>query len=114
MLRVAIHLVVEGANRFRILLPFLFEDGDHLAIVLKREDGQWILSDEGHICMRLADVADEACVRKTISEITSKFGIKDCQGELIFIITDDRYAGALCSFVQAILEIAKLDSYCEL
>ena len=37
----------EGVDRYRIFTPFLFEDGDHLAIVLKRENSSWMLSDEG-------------------------------------------------------------------
>ena len=32
-----VRLVAEGVGRFRVSTPFLFEDGDHLVIVLKRE-----------------------------------------------------------------------------
>ena len=32
-----IRLATEGVDRFRVMTPFLFDDGDHLAIVLKRE-----------------------------------------------------------------------------
>ena len=38
----------EGIDRYRVFTPFLFDDGDHLAIVLKRESSRWLLSDEGH------------------------------------------------------------------
>jgi hypothetical protein len=34
-----IRLMPEGYRRFRVSTPFLFQDGDHLAIVLKHEDG---------------------------------------------------------------------------
>ena len=30
-----VRLAAEGMERFRVFTPFLFEDGDHLAIVLK-------------------------------------------------------------------------------
>jgi len=30
-----INMIKEGINRYRISTPFMFEDGDHLAIVLK-------------------------------------------------------------------------------
>jgi hypothetical protein len=32
-------LMSEGINRFRVFTPFLFDDGDNLAIVLKKENG---------------------------------------------------------------------------
>ena len=31
-----VRLASEGMERFRVFTPFLFEDGDHLAIVLKK------------------------------------------------------------------------------
>ena len=30
----------EGIERFRVFTPFMFEDGDHLSVVLKRDNGQ--------------------------------------------------------------------------
>jgi len=41
-----LRLVSEGVNRYRVFTPFMFEDGDHLSIVLKRDNGRWVLSDE--------------------------------------------------------------------
>jgi hypothetical protein len=38
----------EGINRYRVFTPFMFNDGDHLSIVLKRENQQWMLSDESY------------------------------------------------------------------
>ena len=32
-----LRLTQEGEGRFRVFTPFMFEEGDHLAIVLKRE-----------------------------------------------------------------------------
>lgn len=49
----------EGVDRVRVFTPFMFEDVDHLAIVLKREHGEWILSDEGHTYMYLTYDLDE-------------------------------------------------------
>ena len=54
-----LRLASEGIDRFRVFTPFLFEDGDHLAIVLRRENGRWILSDEGHTFMHLTYDIDE-------------------------------------------------------
>ena len=36
-----IRLSAEGIDRFRVFTPFLFEDGDHLAVVLKKEGMRW-------------------------------------------------------------------------
>ena len=48
-----LRLAPEGMGRYRVFTPFLFEDGDHLAVVLKREGNTWLLSDEGHTFMHL-------------------------------------------------------------
>lgn len=48
-----VRLAGEGVDRYRVFTPFLFEDGDHLSIVLKREGAQWVLSDEAHTYMHL-------------------------------------------------------------
>ena len=100
----------EGIDRFRVFTPFMFEDGDHLSIVLKRENGTWILSDEGHTYMHLTYDLDEKDLQrgtrqKIITNALSVFTVYDREGELIISITDDRYGDALYSFVQALLRI---------
>lgn len=100
----------EGIDRFRVFTPFMFEDGDHLSIVLKRENGIWILSDEGHTYMHLTYDLDEKDLQrgtrqKIITNALSVFTVHDREGELIISITDDRYGDALYSFVQALLRI---------
>jgi hypothetical protein len=100
----------EGVNRFRIFTPFLFEDGDHLAIVLRSENGQWVLSDEGHTYMHLTYDLDEKDLQKgtrqkIITNALSVFNVQDREGEIIIPVKDDRYGDALYSFVQALLRI---------
>ena len=51
----SVFLLPEGVNRYRVFAPFLFDDGDHLVIVLKKELDRWVLSDEGHTFMRLTE-----------------------------------------------------------
>jgi len=106
-----VRLASEGMDRFRVFTPFLFEDGDHLAIVLKRESGCWLLSDEGHTYMHLTYDIDERDLQrgtrqKVITNALSTFRIEDRRGELILKIEDDRYGDALYSFVQALLKVA--------
>jgi hypothetical protein len=100
----------EGINRYRIFTPFLFEDGDHLSIILKRENGRWMLSDEGHTYMHLTYDLDEKDLQrgtrqKIITSALSVFNVQDREGELIISIMGDRYGDALYSFVQALLRI---------
>lgn len=106
-----IRLRREGVNRYRVFTPFLFEDGDHLVIVLKKEGPRWVLSDEAHTYMRLAHCLDERDPRagtrqQVITNTLSSFRIDDRNGELVLPVPDDRFGDALYSFVQAILNIS--------
>ncbi|MBS1813705.1 MAG: DUF1828 domain-containing protein [Acidobacteria bacterium] len=107
-----LRVVEEGENRFRVFTPFIFEDGDHLGIVLKKDrSGSWALSDEGNIYMRLTYDLDEKDLRsgtrqKVISNALSTFSVEDRDGELVAPIKENRYGDALYDFVQASLRIA--------
>jgi hypothetical protein len=101
----------EGINRYRVFTPFAFDDGDHLSIVLKREEDAWILSDEGHTYMHLTYSIDENDLhrgtrQKIISNALSSFGVQDRNGELRAPIANGGYGHALYSFIQAILKIS--------
>lgn len=100
----------EGVNRYRVFTPFLFEDGDHLAIILKKENNCWILSDEGHTYMHLTYDLDEKDLQrgtrqKIISNTLSTFSIQDREGEITSLISDNNYGDALYNFIQALLKI---------
>lgn len=104
-------LMPEGRERYQVLTPFLFDDGDHLAIVLKQRHGQWILSDEGNTYMRLTYDLDESDLhrgtrRRIIENTLAAFSVEDQHGELIARIEDDQYGDALYSFIQALLKIS--------
>jgi hypothetical protein len=106
-----LRLAQEGENRFRVFTPFMFEDGDHLAIVLKRERENWMLSDEGHTYMHLTYDLDEKDLRtgtrqKIITNALSAFSVTDRSGELVAPIREGQYGDALYSFVQALLKVA--------
>src|SRR4030065_2446531 len=95
-----LRLAAEGVNRYRVFTPFMFEDGDHLSIVLKRENGKWVLSDEGHTYMHFTYDLDEKDLQrgtrqKIISNALSMFSVQDQEGELVIPIKDDRYGDAL-------------------
>ena len=105
-----VRLVSEGINRYRVFAPFRFDDGDHLAIVLKRESDRWILSDEAHTYMHLTYEIDERDLQRgnrqtIISNALSVFNIEDRNGELILGIPGEQFGDALYSFVQGLLKI---------
>ena len=106
-------LLGEGIDRFRVFTPFLFEDGDHLVIVLKRQGARWLLSDEAHTYMHLTYDIDEKDLhrgtrQKLISNALSTFGIEDHEGELVLEVPEGRYGDALYSFVQGLLKISDI------
>jgi hypothetical protein len=106
-----VRVETEGVDRYRVFTPFLFEDGDHLVVVLKREDERWVLSDEGHTFMHLTYDLDEKDLRsggrqKIISNALAAFSVVDRNGELVLSIDDDQYGDALYSYVQALLKIS--------
>lgn len=106
-----VRLAPEGLDRFRVFTPFRLEDGDHLAIVLKRENGNWVLSDEGHTYMHLTYELEERDFQKgtrakIIGNAISTFFVQDREGELALSIPGDQFGNALYSFVQAILKIS--------
>jgi hypothetical protein len=105
-----VRIVLEGDGRFRVFTPFLFEDGDHLAIVLKKRENTWVLSDEGHTYMHLTYDLDEkdfqkGTRQKIISSALSAFRVEDRDGELIARVVEDHFGDALYNFVQALLKV---------
>lgn len=103
-------LVGEGVDRYRVSTPFLFEDGDHLVVVLKRDESGWKLTDEGHTFMHLTYDLDERDLQqgtrqKVIDSALSTFSVDDCDGELVLRVRDDGYGNALFSYVQALLKV---------
>ncbi len=106
-----LRIASEGMKRFRVFTPFHFDDGDHLVIVLKRENDKWFLSDDGHTYMHLTYDLDASALQsgtrqKIISDTLSAFFVEDRDGELRLPIEDGQYGDALYSFVQALLKIS--------
>ncbi len=106
-----IRLESEGVERFRVFTPFKFEDGDHLALILKKEEDRWLLSDEAHTFMHLTYDIEEKDLRsgrrqEIISNVLSIFKVDDREGELLFEVQNDQYGESLFSFVQALIRIS--------
>jgi len=106
-----ISLLEEGLGRYQVLTPFTFDDGDHLAIVLRRENGHWLLTDEGHTFMHLSYSIDTKDLqsgnrRKIIENVLSVYSVREQGGELILPVYDERFGDSLYSFIQALVKIS--------
>lgn len=104
-------MVSEGEERYRVLTPFIFEDGDHPVIVFKNEGGQWVLTDEGNTFMRLTYEIDEKDLlrgtrQKIISNTLSLYQADDRDGIITKPVVGGEYGNALYSFIQAIMKIS--------
>jgi hypothetical protein len=105
-----IDLQQEGEGRFLVVNPFRFNDGDHYGMVLKKENGHWILTDEAstltHLSYQLDDEDFESGTRGELIENSLEgLSVQNRQGELIIPVAEDRFGDALFSFVQAITKI---------
>lgn len=105
-----ISLVPEGLDRYRVLTPFRFDDGDHLSIVLKKDQTGWVLTDEAHTYMHLSyDLPLRDLHRGTrqriISNVLSVGQIEEKEGELVLSIPSGQYGDSLFTFVQALIRI---------
>lgn len=106
----AIALVPTDHQKYRVSTPFQFDDGDNLVIVLKRDNDDWILSDEGHTYFHLTYELDESDLRREprqsiIANTLTAYEMEDREGELVLRLRGDRHGDALYSFVQALLKI---------
>lgn len=106
----SIQLISDGPHRYRISVPFTFDDGDSLVIILKQMGAQWVLSDEGHTYMHLAYSIEGSRLlsgtrRQVIVRALRMFQIQEHSGELRLPIDHNEYVDALWQFLQALLKI---------
>lgn len=102
-------LEAEGVDRFIVYTPFTFDDGDHYVVILKRIDGAWVLTDEGHTFMHLSysEVDLSSGMRASmIDQALSTEGVENDGGELRLTIPGKAFGDALFSFVQALGRVA--------
>ena len=105
-----IRVIPDGRDRFRVFTPFRFDDGDHITVVLKKEQAGWVLSDEGHTYMHLTyDISEKKLFSGTRHQIIlnalSTFKVEDRYGELMLEVKDARFGDALYAFGQALVKM---------
>lgn len=107
-----IALVQEGLNRFIVFNPFMFDDGDHLVVLLKGKEGKWLFTDEGHTFMHVSydDIdIDKGTRKKIIDSVLAGYSIKNQEGELIVEIPDNQFGDALYSYLQGLIKITDIN-----
>ena len=107
-----ITLSQEGLNRFIVFNHFMFDDGDHLAVLLKGVEGKWRFTDEGHTFMHVSydDIdIDKGTRKKIIDNVLLGYGIKNQEGELIAEIPDNHFGDALYSYLQGLIKITDIN-----
>ena len=106
-----VNLSQEGVNRFIVFNPFMFDDGDHLVVLLKSKDGKWLFTDEGHTFMHVSydDIdIDKGTRKKIIDNVLAGYGIKNQEGELIAEIYNSQFGDALYSYLQGLIKITDI------
>ena len=106
-----IQLMSEGIDRYRVSTPFIFDDGDELVVILRRDTEGWVLSDEGHTLMQLTYDIEPKDIRrgtreKIIGRALATFGFEDRDGELLLRVPDEDFGDALYSFIEGTLRIS--------
>ena len=104
-------VIADGPNRFRVVTPFTFDDGDGLVIVLSNIGSRWLLSDEGHTFMHLSYLfsASELLTGaryQTIQTTLLAFDIENHDGVLLSYVEGSGFADAIFGFTQGLLRIA--------
>jgi len=100
-----VELEAQGLDRYIVHTPFMFDDGDHFTIILKRQGDGWFLTDDGHTLMHLSysDVDLETETRwRVIEDSLSAHGIDNVEGEFRLAVPDEEFGDALWSFLQGI------------
>jgi uncharacterized protein DUF1828 len=100
-----------GDGRFLVVTPFRFDDGDHFVIVLKQEEGNWILTDEATTLMHLSYQMDENDIEtgnraELIENSISTFSVQNRRGELVSPVYDEKFGDSLYNFIQALGKVS--------
>ncbi len=102
----------DGEGVYRVLNPFVLDDGDHLPIVLQRTGAGWRLSDQGRTLRRCAaerGLDGRLSPRSSglIAATMTAFEVEARAGELWTAVPVDDDGSALDRFARCQLQILK-------
>jgi len=109
-----IELEQQGVDNYAVYTPFMFDDGDHFVVVLRKSPEGWYITDDGHTFMHLSysDVDFLAGSRgKFIEESLAAHGVENKAGELRIAVPGDSFGDALYSYLQAIGRVATVTQW---
>jgi hypothetical protein len=100
-------------NRFYIITPFTFDDGDGYSIIVKRKDGDWVLTDEGHTFMELSyridlDLILDGPRKRILDRVLKIYKLSLDRGELSIQINPEIFGTRLAQFIQGVSRISVL------
>lgn len=102
----------DGEGLYRVLNPFVLDDGDHLPIVLQHTDAGWRLSDAGRTLRRCAaergvDGRLSAPQQRAIATTMQAFEVEARAGTLWTAVPADDDGSALDRFARCLMQILK-------
>ncbi|GAB4206413.1 MAG: hypothetical protein Fur0023_16280 [Bacteroidia bacterium] len=108
-----INIIPEGINRYQVFTPFTFDDGDNYVVILKIQNDNIIITDEGHTLMHLSYKLDinsffKGNKNKILNSILNQFDLLLDDGEIKIISKIDNIGNAFYSFIQGIIKITDI------
>jgi len=109
-----IEIEPQGVDRWVVYNPFTFDDGDHFVVILRREQDNWVLSDEGHTFMHLSyggvDLS-KGSRAKLVEQALDVHGLENANGELRMRLAEADPSDGFFSFIQGINRIVDLKAW---
>ncbi len=103
-----IDVQLEGIDRYIVYTPFMFDDGDHFVVLLRKENSGWFFTDAGHTLMHLSysgvDLGTGIRAR-IIEESLAAHGVENQNGELRIAVTGEEFGDALYSYLEGLSKI---------
>ena len=96
----------KGDGFFLISTPFVWDDGDHVSLVVREVEGQWLLGDGGHTFMRCS--FDERASCDDWQQVIVEFGVREKDGELYIPILNEQDSSAFLSLIRAMRKLVSL------
>jgi hypothetical protein len=100
-----------GMDRYVIHTDHTYPDGDELRIILKKQDGQWMLTDEGHTMMWLSyeEPDHNSASRNNFMLRTPASNHAELiDGRICIKFEQNEVRGAIHSMIQALIQTADL------
>ena len=110
-LYLAIKIEEKGINKNMVHTGFTYPDGDELHIILKKQDGQWYLTDEGHTFMWLSygEInVDSPRIKDILARIMATNQAELWEREISVKIKQNGAGIALTSMITALIQTADL------